>query len=312
MPRLRVPDPDLPVIVTSAEAMRAGLTRDQIRQRVRSGAWTPLVHGAYSREPRLDDRTLHVHRAIAAVLTHPGSVIAHESAAVVHGLPLHRRIPAEIRLCVPPGHWTGARGSIGFRAADIPEQHVTRLDLAPLTSARIPVLSPAATWAQIAARGRLADGLVPGDAGLRAGRFTQASLRQAVMDLDLHRGIRRIREALHHLDAGRESPLESQSWAYLVRRGLPLPELQVDVIDDSGFFVGRVDLLWREARIIGEVDGRMKYAMADDLYREKRREDRLRELGFQVVRWGSADLRDGILAHRLRTLLIRRPLRNAS
>ena len=105
------------------------------------------------------------------------------------------------------------------------------------------------------------------------------------------------------MDGRRESPLESQSWAYFLRNRIPLPKLQVEIVDEWGDFVGRVDTLWSEARVIGEVDGRSKYATPDDVYREKRREDALRAMGFEVIRWGFSDLRSRALALRIaRTL----------
>ena len=54
---------------------------------------------------------------------------------------------------------------------------------------------------------------------------------------------------------------------------------------------------------MGEADGRLKYRSADDLYREKRREDALRTLGYRVVRWGAADVRTPDLARHVRALL---------
>ena len=42
---------------------------------------------------------------------------------------------------------------------------------------------------------------------------------------------------------------------------------------------------------IGEADGRLKYQIGDAVYREKQREDRLRELGYQMVRWDFSDIR---------------------
>jgi hypothetical protein len=91
-------------------------------------------------------------------------------------------------------------------------------------------------------------------------------------------------------DARTESPLESHSRAFFVSAGLPLPESQLE-IRDGGELVGRVDFLWRDHRTVGEADGRLEYLDADSLYQEKRREDRLRDLGFEVVRWSFADLR---------------------
>ncbi|MPY81610.1 MAG: DUF559 domain-containing protein, partial [Actinophytocola sp.] len=50
---------------------------------------------------------------------------------------------------------------------------------------------------------------------------------------------------------------------------------------------GRVDMLWPQYRTIGEADGAAKYGVKapDSLFREKQREDALRDLGYEVVRW---------------------------
>ena len=66
--------------------------------------------------------------------------------------------------------------------------------------------------------------------------------------------------------------------------------------------------MWKEQRTVGEFDGRIKYGRllkpgqtaADAVYAEKLREDLLRDLGFQVVRWTWIDLyRRGIIRDRL-------------
>ena len=67
---------------------------------------------------------------------------------------------------------------------------------------------------------------------------------------------------------------------------------QVRIADDGGHLVGRVDLLV-EGRVVVEFDGMVKYEGADGraaLAAEKHREDRLRALGFEVVRLTWADL----------------------
>jgi hypothetical protein len=60
--------------------------------------------------------------------------------------------------------------------------------------------------------------------------------------------------------------------------------MQVSILDDEGV-VGRVDFLWRNARVIGEADGALKYENRGVLIAERRREQRLRDLGYFVVRW---------------------------
>lgn len=88
---------------------------------------------------------------------------------------------------------------------------------------------------------------------------------------------------------------------------LPEPESQVDIHDERGRLVGRVDFLWRDRATIGEADGQLKYTVGEVVYREKQREDRLRDLGFEVVRWDFADLRHspGSTADRIRAAFAR-------
>lgn len=73
--------------------------------------------------------------------------------------------------------------------------------------------------------------------------------------------------------------------------GLPRPVLQATFEDEDGF-VGRTDFFFVEENTIVEFDGLLKYAdgTREGLVREKVREDRLRALGFEVVRTTWADL----------------------
>ena len=60
------------------------------------------------------------------------------------------------------------------------------------------------------------------------------------------------------------------------------------------------DFCWKEQRTVGEFDGKIKYGRPigpgekpeDAVFREKIREDRIRDLGWEVVRWTWADLED--------------------
>ena len=74
----------------------------------------------------------------------------------------------------------------------------------------------------------------------------------------------------------------------LLRAGLPRPELQVELRDAAGF-IGRVDMAWRDRRVVVEFDG--------DLHRERsvfvtdlRRQNRLVAAGWVVLRFTSADV----------------------
>lgn len=64
---------------------------------------------------------------------------------------------------------------------------------------------------------------------------------------------------------------------------------QVPIRDARGQFVARVDFLV-DRWVVVEFDGRMKYDDPQVLWAEKRREDALRALGYEVVRLTWSDL----------------------
>lgn len=279
----------LPLLVTRAEALAAGLTRDEIRQRVRSGRWQRLDTGVYLRsrapaavsDPHARERLAHVERCMASVRRHAGCTIGYASAALAYGLPLASGIPDLGQIIVPPGGWTGIRKGIRYREARLSDPDVRGVG--------IPVTSLARTWVDVARTLGLADALTTGDAACRLGALDADLAREVLDRLGRVRGVRQARSALAHLDGRRETALESLSMARLLDWHLPLPEPQREFGDEQGF-VARVDFWWADARVVGEADGRLKYRTAEDLYAEKRREDRLRAMGLSVVRWGWSDL----------------------
>lgn len=92
------------------------------------------------------------------------------------------------------------------------------------------------------------------------------------------------------MDSAAESPGESRSRLLLLNLGYD-PRSQVVVRDPAGNFIGRVDFLLRGTRVVVEFDGLSKYASAEELAAEKRRELRLRSAGYTVVRllWSDLD-----------------------
>jgi hypothetical protein len=82
--------------------------------------------------------------------------------------------------------------------------------------------------------------------------------------------------------------------------------LQQDFYDSEGF-VARTDFYWPESGVIGEFDGDSKYlddellgnrSTREVILAEKKREDRLRALGYTVVRWDWAAVKDPQLLRR--------------
>ncbi len=303
MPRRAESDPPMPLVVTRGEALAVGLTRDQIRQRIRSGRWRILAHGVYCRgaptlgvQDHVTARMDHALRAQAEVLSFTGSVAALHSAAVLRGLPLWRPLPRDVALTVPLGSWNGTRPGVIL--------HRFTLDEGDVEDGRIPLTSTSRTCMDVARLSSIADGFAVSDAALRAGLVTHDALVDVADRIRDPRGRHRSRLVARHASGLRESPAESASWAYFLRHRLPLPAMQVRLESPSGTFIARVDFWWERVRLVGECDGRMKYQSPDDLYDEKRREDAIRAAGHPVVRWTPQDLRDGALAARLRRLLV--------
>ena len=127
-------------------------------------------------------------------------------------------------------------------------------------------------------------------------------------------GVKRARRVVAFLDGRSESAGESASRVRLVQQGLPCPDLQREICDADGRLVGRVDFCWDEERTVGEFDGKQKYGrllqpgqtIEEVVYAEKVREDALRDLGWQVVRWLWRDLyRNGVLRDRVRRAFAR-------
>lgn len=104
---------------------------------------------------------------------------------------------------------------------------------------------------------------------------------------------RRVLEILALADGAAESVGESRSRALIHVLGLAAPVLQHSFYDDEGF-IARTDFFWPEKGVIGEFDGDAKYldeallggkSSREAVLAEKKREDRLRALGYTVVRW---------------------------
>ena len=275
------------------DLVEAGLTHGDLRSRLADGRLQRVRRGAYAASVVPDPYAAH-RLLLAATLAqgHPGSVVSFGSAAVRHGLPA----PA---VALQRAHLTRDRPSGGQRRRwvqihthRLPADDVVDLDGHATTSL-------ARTVVDLACAVPLRDAVAVGDAALRRG-VDPAELAAVLERIGPRHGVTSARRALALLDGRSESYGESVSRVVLVEGGRAPEDLQLDVVDRLGAFVGRVDFVWPSVGVIGEFDGRVKYGreLAPDhdpvkaLWHEKLREDLLRDLGWQVVRWVWADLDD--------------------
>ncbi|WP_129336917.1 hypothetical protein [Cellulomonas endophytica] len=230
----------------------------------------------------------------------PGAVVSHTSAALVWRLPVLGGRDDRVEVLVPPAQST--RDAAGVRrrvVADVGD---------PVATHGLRLTRPGRTVVDLARTRGVENGTAAADEALRRGLTTTDELWSELERAGRGRGARAARQSVLWADAAAESVGESLSRVRILQAGLPAPVLQHEVRDPAGL-VGRVDFWWPHLRLVGEFDGRTKYgadvadrrAPHDRLWHEKLREDRLRRLGLQVVRWTWDDAWDGA---RLVALLI--------
>lgn len=198
--------------------------------------------------------------------------LSHHSALAVLGLPVHG-VDNRVHL-VRLRNGSGRSGAATQIHAPVPSAFVQVVD-------DVPVVAPAMACLQVAASFGGEAGLVSADAVLR--EDPQADLATALQEAPLGNGTLRAATTVLHADGRSESAGESRSRWLMHALALPAPELQAMIETPDGWSA-RVDFLFREQRVVVEFDGMLKYTAPQHLQAEKRREDRLRELGYEVVR----------------------------
>lgn len=192
----------------------------------------------------------------------------------------------------------GVRGRrLQIDATDVEARHGIRLT------------SPSRTWCDLAPELTLAELVAAGDHLIFHERpmVTRAELAAAV---DGHPGRRwrsKLRRALELLDDRAESPRESMLRVILVTHGFPAPRANVNLYDESGRFVARVDLLFEEYREVLEYQGDHHRTDVFQWRRDLSRKAEIESLGFHVTEVTADDLVDvASLLRRLERNLRRR------
>lgn len=275
--------------VASGTELRALGTSDRdLTRAVRAGELVRIRKGAYVegdlwRAAKPWER--HELRARAVFRSQAGTtaVLSHHSALAVHGVALHG-VDDRVHLL----HTDGRRGrtDAGLRMhRPVPAPFVMEHE-------GIRVVAPAAACVQVAAQFGAEAGLVSADAALHRGLISQEDLATAMSGIRPDRWSRAPSSMVALADPRIESAAESRArWCFHVV-GLDQPTPQVVLRDEWGEPWARLDFLVEDLGVVIEVDGLGKYGDLRDLHAEKAREDRLRELGYEVVRLTWADLAD--------------------
>jgi hypothetical protein len=297
--------PSLPRPRRRVEMLTAGYTDAEIRAALTGGRLTRLCTGSYvDTDPyaALPSDQQYLVRIRAEALRTPQLIVSHLSAAAVHGLPVVRSRLSLVHFTRQGRGGTRRSGRRWVHVADIPEQFRVTVDGIDLTSV-------ARTIVDVGRTESLQTTVAAADAALQMGLTDPAEIGRALLDAHWHPGSPRARRAIRLVDGRAESAGESLLRIGIGGRGLPDPELQVEIRDEDGRFVARTDMALLAYGILIEFDGHTKYAellrpgqdVTDVVLAEKRREERLTELGWLVIRVTWHELADPAkLADRIR------------
>lgn len=276
-------------VAAASVLMARGIAARDITRAVRAGDLVrirrnALVTGELWRQSAPWERHALRTRAVAAGVDPDKPVtFTHHSALSLWGIALHG---VDDRV-----HLTSSSGRRGRNDSGV---SFHRPVPAPFVTVRhgISVVAPAAACLQVAAAFGAEAGLVSADDLLRAKHAGTDDLAAALKALGISRASRSPRQVVSLADPRIESAAESRArWAFQLA-GIDQPTPQVVIRDGAGDFVARVDFLIERFGVVIEVDGMGKYTDVRDLRAEKKREDRIRELGYEVVRLTWTDLND--------------------
>jgi very-short-patch-repair endonuclease len=270
-------------VITRKQAQELGATRQHLRRRLESRDWEPVT----SKVIRLvGTRRTFRQRAMAAALdAGPDSAVSHESAAALWRLPGFLPGPLHVTQAVGRSGRASTLATL-HRTCRLPEDHVSTVD-------GIPVTSPSRTVFDLAGvlhPGRTERAL---DNALARRLTTMATLRTVTASLAAAgRGgsalMRRLLDARADGYVAPESGLEARFLSIVRAAGLPEPLRQRDLGGQG--WVGRVDFVYPDKRLVVEIDSGLHHSTLLDETADAKRDGALREAGYRVVRVGEQEV----------------------
>ncbi len=277
-------------IVTLHDLKSAGLTPRDVSRLRRSGELTKVARSWYAVGPVPDDEDRHVLATQAMLRSHGGRAVAGSYSALLHwGLPTFGADLAVVRLSRRTPGPTNTTPTCRLGRA-VPERLQGEVTVVPALA----VVQHGTSNGPMAA-------LIAADGALRVGLATRAALDDALAVTRHHPHSGGIASLLAHADGRHESPGETRL-AHVLRLLAIRATPQVTI--EEGGRRAVVDVMLDDDPVVIEFDGRVKYGRdehepdpfgrrrppSEVLWDEKRREDWIRERGYEMVRVVNADL----------------------
>lgn len=267
-------------VVTLAQLEALGLSPRAARHRAAAGRLVRLHRGVYSvGRPSAEGRWL------AAVLAcGDDAALSHRSAAGLWGIQDSAQGPIDVTVLTRAGRTRA--GIVTHRGDALDPVDVTRRSAIPCTSLARTLLDLAAVVER-----RSLERAVDRAEELRT--FDLHAIQAVLERYPGRRGTRALAAVLgvDSAPAVTQSEAEERLLALVEGSGLPRPSTNVWIpLEDGGGY--RADFLWRDARLIVEVDGRTYHAKRGAFVGDRRRDRRLALAGFETRRYAASELVD--------------------
>jgi predicted transcriptional regulator of viral defense system len=279
--------------VVSAKQLKAlGLSRSGVGTWVARGRLHCLYRGVYSVG---HDVLTREGRFMGAVLAGgEDAVLSGWAAAALWGM--YRWYGGRIEVTV--ARKVRNRDRLHFHRRELPPDEITELDGIPVTTVARTLFDLAATANKHQLRRAMHE------ADVR--RLPEAlGLRHLLHRYPGHRGTRTIRAALEDRTTKgvTRNDFEAAFLGFLERAGLPMPEVNAP-LQLNGKWID-VDFLWREQKVIVELDGRETHHTVKAFENDRARGRALSALKWQPIRvtWLQLEREQGELERDLRRLL---------
>lgn len=257
-------------VITRPQLLELGLSSSAIHRRVVAGRLHMLHAGIYA----VGDRALPVLGRLAAAVyaAGTGAVASHRSAAVLHELRAHGGWP---EVTTRPG--TRNQDGIRIRRSELQPDEITVVQ-------RIPCTTVARTLLDLGA----VDNNVVGKAVRQAEflrLFDLAEVSRLLERYPKRRGTARLRQVIRSFadsDVRTRSEMEERFHALVLGADLPRPEVNGTV--ELGEITIEADAVWRDAKLIVELDSRQAH-LTMNAFETDRERDRAAALhGWTVIR----------------------------
>jgi very-short-patch-repair endonuclease len=252
--------------VVTTQQLLAVMSRRMLASHVRAGAIIRVWHGVYALSPpdmfaRLAGVDLIAGKPIVACMN---------TAAEMYGFGTER--DSTVHVLDP-----------GVRMRPVAELMVHQRLGAPLkrVGGRL-ATAPAWTAVEVARTLRRPRVLAILDSALHCGACTREEVQSAMREQKGRRGIVKVRDLLPYADSRAESAMESEARLVFIDGGLPLPELQYEIVDRCGK-LWRVDFAWPDAMLVVEYDSVEWHANPDAFKHDRLKTSRLQDCGWSVM-----------------------------